>query len=193
MFENTNGTEWEFSTSTFQKTLTNFVFCIFNIYIYIYKIYINLDLLKFKFLLSNFLVSLLLLPPFFCPTSILWKNCLMNLLMSLAFILVLWSSQFYVIKRKNSKNDRCDKLTYFRETWFDNYEIENVIWECQIPVDIYLLKVNNRNTRLKCEIWSKLTIKIPERRQCRRSGVFIANFKHISRLFLVFLLLTLNI
>ena len=29
--------------------------------------------------------------------------------------------------------------------------------------DIYLLKVNNRNTRTRCEICSKLTIKIPER------------------------------
>ena len=30
---------------------------------------------------------------------------------------------------------------------------------------IYLLKVNNRNTRTRCEIRSKLTIKIPERHQ----------------------------
>ena len=32
------------------------------------------------------------------------------------------------------------------------------------PAGIYLLKVNNRNTRTRCEICSKLTIKIPERR-----------------------------
>ena len=38
----------------------------------------------------------------------------------------------------------------------------------------------------------KLTIKIPERRQWRRSGVFIVNFKHISYLVLVPLLLTLK-
>ena len=38
----------------------------------------------------------------------------------------------------------------------------------------------------------KLTIKIPERRQWCGSGVFIANFEHISRLVLVFLLLTLS-
>ena len=30
------------------------------------------------------------------------------------------------------------------------------------PVGMYLLKVKNRNTRAKCEIWSKLTIKTPE-------------------------------
>ena len=33
------------------------------------------------------------------------------------------------------------------------------------PAGIYLLKVNNRNTRTRCEICSKLTIKIIERRQ----------------------------
>ena len=60
------------------------------------------------------------------------------------------------------------------------------------PAGIYLLKVNNRNTRTRCEICSKLTIKTPERRQWRRSGVFIVNFEHISHLVLVFLLLTLN-
>ena len=32
------------------------------------------------------------------------------------------------------------------------------------PAGIYLLKVNNRNTRTRRKICSKLTIKIPERR-----------------------------
>ena len=47
------------------------------------------------------------------------------------------------------------------------------------PAGIYLLKVNNRNTRTRCEICSKLTTKAPERRKWRRSGVFIVNFEHI--------------
>ena len=55
-----------------------------------------------------------------------------------------------------------------------------------------LLKVNNRNTRTTCEICSELTIKAPERRHWRCSGVFIVNFEHTSHLVLVFLLLTLN-
>ena len=38
----------------------------------------------------------------------------------------------------------------------------------------------------------KLTIKTPERRQWRPSGVFIVNFEHILHVFLKFLLLTLN-
>ena len=46
------------------------------------------------------------------------------------------------------------------------------------PVGIYPLKVNNRNTRTRCEICSKLTIK---RHQNNANGVV-----------LMFLLLTLN-
>ena len=60
------------------------------------------------------------------------------------------------------------------------------------PNNIYLFKVNNRNTIKRYKICSKLTIKTPERRQWRRSGVFIVNFENNSHLFLVFLLLTLN-
>ena len=69
-----------------------------------------------------------------------------------------------------------------------------------------MFKINNRNTRTRYEIRSKLTIKTPERRQWRRSSVFvvnferqwrrfdvfIVNFEHISHLVLVFLLLTLS-
>ena len=33
-----------------------------------------------------------------------------------------------------------------------------------LPAGIYLLKVNNKNTRTRCEICSKLTIKTPKRR-----------------------------
>ena len=39
--------------------------------------------------------------------------------------------------------------------------------EClrNIPANIYLFKVGNRNFRKRCEICSKLAIKTPERRQ----------------------------
>ena len=61
----------------------------------------------------------------------------------------------------------------------------------KVPAGIYLLKFNNGNTTTMCEICSKL-IKTPGRRHCRRCGVFIVNFEHISYRGLVFLLLTLN-
>ena len=60
------------------------------------------------------------------------------------------------------------------------------------PAGNYFFRVNNRNTRTRREICSRLTIKIPELRYWRRSGIFIVNFEHISHLVLVFLLLTLS-
>ena len=59
-----------------------------------------------------------------------------------------------------------------------NTEIESV------PAGNCMFKVNNRNTKARCEICSKLTIKI--------SVIFIVNFEHISYLVLVFLLLTFS-
>ena len=61
------------------------------------------------------------------------------------------------------------------------------------PAGIYQLKVKNRSTKTRREICSKLTIKTPERRQWRRSGVFTVNFEHIYHLVPVFLLLILMI
>ena len=58
--------------------------------------------------------------------------------------------------------------------------------------NIYLFNVNNRNTRKRFKICLKLTIKTPEWRQWRRSGVFIAKFEYISHLLLAFLILPLN-
>ena len=48
------------------------------------------------------------------------------------------------------------------------------------PARNYLLKVYKRNTRTRCEIRSKLTIKTPERRHWHTSGVFIVNFEHVN-------------
>ena len=57
---------------------------------------------------------------------------------------------------------------------------------------IYMFKINNKNTRTRCEICPKLTKKTPEQRHWRCYAVFIVNFEHISQLVLVFLMLTLN-
>ena len=43
----------------------------------------------------------------------------------------------------------------------------------KIPAGNYMFKVNNRNTRTTCEIiYSKLTIKTPERRQASLSCLY---------------------
>ena len=50
---------------------------------------------------------------------------------------------------------------------------ELYIWELMILAGIYLLKVNNRNTRTRRETCSKLTIKIPKRL------ISIVNSEHV--------------
>ena len=50
------------------------------------------------------------------------------------------------------------------------------------PENIYLLKLNNRKTRRRCEICSSLTIKTPELPHAG-SAVFIVNFDNILPLF----------
>ena len=77
----------------------------------------------------------------------------------------------------------------------------NIFFTCSdnsVPSDsiysagIYLFKVNNRNSRTRCEICSKLNMFKYVRHHWRRSGVFIVNFEHISHLLQVFLSLTSN-
>ena len=86
---------------------------------------------------------------------------------------------------------------YYKHLWMASSEVsiidpwQSPIW-CLIPVGIYMFKVNKRNTRTECQIYSKLTIKTPGRRQWCRSGVFIVNFEYIPHLVLVFLLFTLS-
>ena len=60
------------------------------------------------------------------------------------------------------------------------------IFKVSSSAGIYLFKVNNGNTKTMCEIRSKLTIKTPERRQLRRSSVFIVNFNTFHTLFCCF-------
>ena len=72
------------------------------------------------------------------------------------------------------KHQKTSSFYVFREYWR-----RPVTWS-NILANIYLFKFNNRETRKKSEMYSKLTIKTPDRRQWRLSGVFIVNFEHIS-------------
>ena len=64
----------------------------------------------------------------------------------------------------------------------------------QYPAGIYLLKVDNKNTRTRCEICSKLTIKTPEQLHWSRSdsSVSIINFEHVIAGWLKVFTLVLN-
>ena len=61
-----------------------------------------------------------------------------------------------------------------------NFEQVNAGWLTIFPVGIYSFKNNNGNTRTMCEICSKLTIKMPERRHQRHSGVFVEQISLIA-------------
>ena len=52
-------------------------------------------------------------------------------------------------------------------------------WEMYIPPANYIFIVINRNTRTKCEMCSKLTVKIPEKRQILKAPATFPNFESI--------------
>ena len=111
--------------------------------------------------------------------------------------------------------DKTQEITYFTNNYIlygHFYVVQSLIslrtWDTfpyfQVPEqlllliqntpqeNIYILKVNNANTRKRCEICSKLPLKTPDRFYWRHSGIFIVNFEHISHLSLMFVLLTFN-
>ena len=62
-------------------------------------------------------------------------------------------------------------------------KIEKTVKTLDFLADNYMFKVNNRNTRARCEKCSQLTIKTPERRNWRFtpcSSVSIANFEQVK-------------
>ena len=104
------------------------------------------------------------------------------------YILLKYCTSSFILLNKQPKN-----LWYLllnRRIYI--FKNTNLKWCKSYPANTYLFKVNNRNTRKRYKICSKLKIKTPERRQWRRSVVFILNLKYISHLFLGLLLLTLN-
>ena len=88
---------------------------------------------------------------------------------------------------KNSANIFSKMYRTQRQTskWYEWY---------QIPADIYLLRVNNRNNRIMCQIGSMLTMKTPEWFQLwhQKDSSLIVNFEKILHIVLVFPLLNLS-
>ena len=60
------------------------------------------------------------------------------------------------------------------------YSLKFTFLQCgnliSIPAGNYMFKVKNRNTRTRCEICSKLTMKIPERRQWLKPKILLSYF-----------------
>ena len=60
--------------------------------------------------------------------------------------------------------NKCSKLVFLITPFQICTILEFYLYPLLYPVGNYMIKVNNRNTRTRGEICSKLTIKIPERR-----------------------------
>ena len=73
------------------------------------------------------------------------------------------------------------EILHKRSSFFVLHCINQVNYNKQTSANICLFKVNNRNTKKRCEMCSKLSVMF-----------LLVNFEHIWHLFLVFLLLTLN-
>ena len=123
----------------------------------------------------------------------IWSHLLKKSLMENFHFLCSGHQQFFQHKRMHlgicKKSYHIYMINPFHATGLFPYLLK---WGYRNQAGIYLFKANNRNTRTMCEICSKLTIKSPERRHLRSSGVFIVNFAQISHIVLVFLLLTLS-
>ena len=99
----------------------------------------------------------------------------------------------------------CLNITYYRSGGWNYTRSEDQCFyeEGTDPAGNCRLRVNNRNTRTRCEICSRLTIRLNmfnfNNKDTRTAplaflfGVFIVSLKHNSHLVVVFLLLNLNI
>ena len=67
----------------------------------------------------------------------------------------------------------------FKERWYEHSQLKELA--LAYPANNYLLKVDNRNTRKRCDICSKLTIKTPERRQVCKLTHFSLDFHYSTR------------
>ena len=87
---------------------------------------------------------------------------------------------------------KCSKSTVKMPAYgcWISWKLTKTLSHYYFPTNNYLFKVTNKNNRTWCKICSKLTIKTSERRQRRRSGVFIVNSDYISHHVLVYLSLT---
>ena len=90
----------------------------------------------------------------------------------------------------NIYDGACAKIIFGKSSILD-------IWQghdyALCPAGIYPFKVNNRNTRTRCEICSKLLINISERRLWNMFKVNNKDTRTTPGIILVSLLLTLNI
>ena len=69
-------------------------------------------------------------------------------------------------KQLDCRSVTSDEVKYrMRGNMFVTNQMRITFLTVSLPANIYLFKVDNRNTRKRCEIYSKLKIQTPERRK----------------------------
>ena len=100
------------------------------------------------------------------------------------FPFLLWPTQYTTIyvtfKGLKLGGQFSEKLVLWFYEFLFNSDIKIFKEKRIIPAGIYLFKVNNRNTKTRCKICSKLTIKIPERRHWHLR-LFFVRIKQTSK------------
>ena len=104
--------------------------------------------LRFKYTLSEYIFRLELLLLKYFPCKECWKRSKLTNITR--------TSNFFILYIVINWDHMTVKI-YVRTP-------ANFILRCNIPANIYLFKINNRNTRKSYEICSKVTKKTPERR-----------------------------
>ena len=79
----------------------------------------------------------------------------------LAVIIIITFINSHVVFRKSEKRSSIDSVNQHMNSLCSKIK---KLFFFTIPAGNCMFKVNNRNTRTRCEICSKLTIKTPERR-----------------------------
>ena len=94
-----------------------------------------------------------------CAIYVTRDYCLIHISMQRSIFLPRQALKFWT----GSRLKRIIKFPYHD----DDASHDKALFQFEItyPANIYLFKVNKRNTRKKCEICPKLTIKTPEQRQ----------------------------
>ena len=107
---------------------------------------------------------------FMIPLTLSWRGSLSYRNQSTDF---LWKSMDCFLYGRDFHHGRVNWLVIINPPNLLNFTVFGN--NSHFPAGNYMFKVNNGNTRTRCEICSKLTIKTPG---CR-SGVFFVNFEHI--------------
>ena len=87
-------------------------------------------------------------------------SCIYCSIWEIKFLIPIWKNLFKVLK------ERIDKLLNIINKSSTTL-CPKTMFQCLYQAGDYMFKVNNRNTRTRCKICSKSTVKNPERRHWR--------------------------